>query len=58
MAGAGVTQAQLGAHLGLSQMAVSRRCSGRVEWSAAEVLAIADVLHVDVADLLPTQRSA
>lgn len=48
---AGVTQAQLAEHLGLTQAAISRRLTGRVPWRVAELVAVAQKLGVPVADL-------
>ena len=47
-----VTQAQLAERLGISQVAVSKRLRGVVPISVAELLRVADLLHIAPADLL------
>lgn len=51
LARAGVTQAEIGRALGLSQPAMSRRMAGTVEFSAVELQRIAHTLGVSVAAL-------
>lgn len=55
-----VTQATLAAALGVTQQAVSRRLRGDVDFTVSELQAVADVLEVPVADLIPASvlRSA
>lgn len=48
-----VTQVQLAAGLGLSQPAIARRLSGRTPLTLDDVEAIAGVLDVPTAELLP-----
>lgn len=45
--------AQLADRLGMSQMAMSRRMSGRMPFRVDELAALAAVLEVDVRDLIP-----
>jgi transcriptional regulator with XRE-family HTH domain len=47
-----ITQAQLADLLGISQVAVSKRLRGVVPISVAELLHVAQLLHVTPADLL------
>lgn len=47
-----VSQRQLAARIGLSQPAVQRRLSGRVEFKASELRAVSDLTGVPVADLI------
>lgn len=57
-----VTQAQLAEALGKTQQAVSARLNGRVAFDVNELHTVAEVLDIDVTDLLTagarTQRSA
>lgn len=48
----GVKQRAIAEHLGIDQRAVSRRLLGQVEWSVAELLSVAGLLDVEVANLL------
>ena len=48
-----VTQTSAAEALGLDQAAVSRRLRGKTAWKVTEVLALADLLQVDLAELLP-----
>ena len=52
MGKARVTQAELGAVLGISQAAVGRRLAGRVAFTVDEVELIAAHFHVKTASLL------
>lgn len=47
-----VSQSEMGAALGLTQQAVSRRLKGEVPFNVNELGVVADVLAVEVADLL------
>lgn len=60
MAEKGMSQEAVGIALGIAQEAVSRRVRGKVEWRASELLALAPVLGVPVADLLvePTKAAS
>ena len=53
-----ISQATLGEALGLSQMGVSRRINGAVEFSAAEILILSELLGVTVETLMPMEKSA
>lgn len=53
-----IPQAELAAHLGLSQAGISRRLSGRTEFSGSELARLAEILDVDVADFFTKARSA
>lgn len=44
--------------LGLSQSAFSRRYCGYMDWSAGELLALANLLGISVADLLESDTKA
>lgn len=46
-----VSQAQIAQHLGLDRSAVSRRLSGKTEFSSSELARISDLLEVPVAEL-------
>ena len=48
-----VKQNQLAEALGLHQSAISRRLSGEIEFSITDLVAIAKLLDVPLADLLP-----
>lgn len=52
-----LTQEEIAAALGISQEAISRRVRGKVEWRGSELVIVADLLSVDVADLFPEQTS-
>lgn len=52
MARKGVTQQQLGAHLGLAQASISARLRGRTAFNVNELHAVAMFLNVPVAALL------
>jgi len=47
-----VSQMALGAHLGLSQTTISKRLAGVTPFDINELAAIAELLHVNVVDLL------
>jgi transcriptional regulator with XRE-family HTH domain len=47
----GVTQAEIGHHLRLSQTQVWERCNGRISWTLRELDEVAAALDVDVDDL-------
>jgi transcriptional regulator with XRE-family HTH domain len=47
------TQQRIADRLGVSQAAVSRRLMGDVEFTVGELAAVAEVLGVHVAELLP-----
>lgn len=53
IANKGIRQAAVGAALGMSQAAVSRRLSGEVPFKAHELLVLGDELGIDTRDLLP-----
>lgn len=53
-----VSQSQLAGHLGMSQMAVSRRVSGETPLDIAELFAAADYLGVPVTALLALDHAA
>lgn len=53
-----ITGIQLAEAVGVSQQSMSRRMTGSLPFSIDELAEVARVLQVDVADLLPTQRSA
>lgn len=55
-----VSQSEVGSALGLTQQAVSRRLRGEVPFNVNELGVVADVLAVEVTDLLApaTVRSA
>lgn len=53
-----VTQGQLAAHLGLSQVAVSRRVLGQTPFDVDELFAAAEFLNVPVTVLLATEVAA
>ena len=53
MARSRVTQADLAVGLGISQAAVSRRLTGMVDFTVSELDAVASVLGVPTASLLP-----
>jgi transcriptional regulator with XRE-family HTH domain len=46
------TRATLAKALNLSQSSLSRRLTGQVPFNVVELYGIADVLHIDVCDLL------
>lgn len=50
-----VSQVAVAAHLGLSQTAVSARLAGRVPFDINELHAIAGLLDVPIAALIPAQ---
>ena len=52
------SQAALAAHLGLSQTSVSARLGGRVPFDINELHAIAALLNVPLAALLPAEDAA
>lgn len=52
MARADVTQADLARELHISQAAVSRRLSGRVDFTIGELLTVACVVAVPLTDLI------
>lgn len=53
-----ITQAQLGKHLGLSQMAINRRVSGETALDVGELFAIAEFLEIPVTDILGLEAVA
>lgn len=48
-----ITGKSLAARLGMTEMALSRRINGSVDFSVGELVAVAVELGCDVADLLP-----
>ena len=48
-----VTQRDIAGHLGIQQSAMSRKLRGTRPWLAAEVVAVAEVLGVPLAELFP-----
>lgn len=53
MARSGLTQIDLAGMLGMHQTALSRRLTGRTEWTLSEAKRVADVLGVELSVLLP-----
>jgi len=47
-----VTQAELGSHLGLTQPAVSKRLTGKRDFTVGELGQVAELLNVPVTSLL------
>lgn len=56
MARQGMSQMKLGEALGCAQNAVSRRLTGKVNFSLSEIEQIAEVLDVPVDQLMPRPR--
>lgn len=53
-----VAQRQLAQHLGLSQVSISKRLRGVIEFRTSELERTADLLGVPVTHFLPTTASA
>jgi len=53
MARNGITQGDLARSLDMHQAAVSRRLTGRTDWTLPEVTKVADLLNVPLSALLP-----
>jgi transcriptional regulator with XRE-family HTH domain len=58
MARAGVTQVQLGAHLGMAQSAISKRLKGDTPWRVDELQRVAAYLDIPLSTLLPEREPA
>ena len=58
MARAGLTQVSIAASLGIPQQSLSRRLAGKTPFSVDEAFAVADLLGVPVAVILPTRSDA
>jgi transcriptional regulator with XRE-family HTH domain len=54
----GLTQDQLGELLGEGQWWVSRRLTGNVQITAADIIRFARVLEIPVAELMPEEETA
>lgn len=53
-----VTQGVVAYELDMTQQAVSRRLTGAVPFDVDELVAVARLLGVDIADLLPREAAA
>lgn len=58
MAERGLSQETVGAALGMTQEAVSRRVRGKVEWRASELIKLAPVIGISVGELLDGTEKA
>ena len=56
LAYAGVSQAQLAAHLGIGAMALSRRMTSATEFTSSEIVAVANYLDVEPGKLFDTKN--
>ena len=51
----GISKTELATLLGVAQPNISRRIHGKSDWSTQDLLLTAELLGVEVADLLPTR---
>lgn len=50
-----MSQQDLADHLGCARSTVSQKCAGRIRFSSAEILTLADLFHVSTDTLLGLQ---